>query len=282
MTYRHLCHGFCLSLGRALELLWTLNDQLLFGSFASPPLHYEQQLGNTVKLDPKETPTANISGEEESRESLVWKSLSLYFESCFLRMLRLCGSRGRTPSLKRLPLLHSVVLLGGVKHPHTRARAHVRTHNKAIWLHTIHLHGDTGPTKANKRWTFLLYYSLVRDSTPCVDSWNKKGLEFHQKEPTNNRTLKSRACCKRTTKAWSERRLISGWTEVSYENIEDNLACQHQTAAETTQRHSEGLRNALRRASHKSSHNVTDSKWVTHVFIAGQITHWDRGTDYKL
>lgn len=84
MTYRHLCHGFCLSLRRALELLWTLNDQLLFGSFASPPLHYEQQLGNTVKLDPKETPTANISGEEESREKFslekfVVCSLSLAF-----------------------------------------------------------------------------------------------------------------------------------------------------------------------------------------------------------
>lgn len=87
MTYRHLCHGFCLSLRRALELLWTLNDQLLFGSFASPPLHYEQQLGDTVKLDPKETPTANISGEEESRETFSLEkfevcSLSLAFSEC--------------------------------------------------------------------------------------------------------------------------------------------------------------------------------------------------------
>lgn len=87
MTYHHLCHGFCLSFGQALELLWTLNDQLLFGSFASSPLHYEQQLCNTVKLDPKEKPTANISSEEESREKLSLEkfevcSLSPAFSEC--------------------------------------------------------------------------------------------------------------------------------------------------------------------------------------------------------
>lgn len=63
-------------------------------------------------------------------------------------------SEACTPSLRRLPLLHSVVLLGGVKHPHTH------TQNEAI-RHTIHLYSDTGPTKANKRWTFLQYYSEV-------------------------------------------------------------------------------------------------------------------------
>lgn len=69
-TYRHLCHGIYLGLGRALELLWTLNDQLLFGSFARPSLHFQQQLRDTVKLEAKGKQAANMSGEEKSREKL--------------------------------------------------------------------------------------------------------------------------------------------------------------------------------------------------------------------
>lgn len=57
------------------------------------------------------------------------------------------------------------------------------THNEAIWPHTIHLHSDTGLTKANKRYTFFKYYSPVRDCSHLVwDSWNKGWLKFHQEE----------------------------------------------------------------------------------------------------
>ena len=178
MTYHHLWHRVHLSLSRsqAPVLLWTFNDQLLLWSFTSPSLHCQQLWWDFSALDPKEKRAASISNREKS---WCWErslhSHRLLLTPSFLRLLCLSESSGLTPRLRRWwPLLHSAVQPGGVKHPHTHTHAHIHTHNEAIWPHIIHLHGDTGLTKANKRHTFLKYYSLVGDRPRLMrDSWNK-------------------------------------------------------------------------------------------------------------
>lgn len=85
------------------------------------------------KLDPKQEWTVNISGEGKSREKFG-EGCSL--SPAFSERSDCVESEGRTPSLRRSPLLHSVVLLGGVKHPHTHTQwSNLTPHYPPAWWH---------------------------------------------------------------------------------------------------------------------------------------------------
>lgn len=112
-----------------------------------------------------------------SLEKFVVYLLTL-FTASVLRMLW----KQWTPRLRRWPLLHSAALLWGVKHPHTPSHTHAQWSN----LTPHHPPAQWHRVDKDKQKTHILQVLQTGQglSTPCVDSWNKSRLKFHQDEQT--------------------------------------------------------------------------------------------------
>ena len=140
------------------------------------------------KLDPKQKRTVNISGEERFWEkfrlekSVVWLLLSLNVPTVW-RVKDARPAWGDCPSYKSLGEFNTSLTL-----THTRA---MKQSDSTLSTCMV--------TQGRQRQTKDEHSSSITvrsgDSPPCVDSWSKNGLELHQKEHSNKRTLKSHAWC---------------------------------------------------------------------------------------